>query len=520
MPGFLAKKHSFSLGTACAATFGLAFSLTACDIVDQANSDDTLVSSSSVAVPESSSVPESSNDETTWSLGAGKAVFDKDPNGGDHLFFYDDQGEKLKNFPVCGSGNEGRIDSLKGGNIKYGYETYYYKCKRGVWYEVDASVNCNTDGVKVGDICKVKVGTSSWMSSGDGVWEYYVYEGNGAWKEADARDRCNAREKTVGTICVIAKSTQYLHDVYLIYTADGVWEEFMTRQMSTQGVIWEYGPGFQTPKECTAENEGAKEKFVFGAEPDAITLYFKCSGGEWNHLKDIDYYCTTGNNSDGDTCSFKPDKNAIERSSWFISESVEPDVYTYYYYSGNWLQSNVDPEFGYCPSKDYEPFLYKKRGDEYYTCMYGEWKPAHLVPRQYTDPRKEGLTDEEYDVLDLPSEASVGDRVGGLLENCFNDEPSASYYGTYFCLSQNYYLYGEDSTWTLETEEYEKYPPKPECTPESEGAEWRSKSDSYEPGSIFKRKKVTLHEENRGGYISTYYECEDERVGYDFGRTE
>ena len=199
---------------------------------------------------------------------------------------------------------------------------------------------------------------------------------------------------------------------------------------------------------------------------------------------------------------------------------MEPDVYTYYYYSGNWLRSNVDPEFGYCPSKDYEPFLYKKRGDEYYTCVYGEWKPAHLVPRQYTDPRKEGLTDEEYDVLDLPSEASVGDRVGGLLENCFNDESSASYYGTYFCLSQNYYLYGEDSTWTLETEEYEKYPPKPECTSESEGAEWRSKSDSYEPGSIFKRKKVTLHEENRGGYISTYYECEDERVGYDFGRTE
>ena len=485
MSEFLAKKHSFSLGTACAATFGLAFSLTACDVVVGASS---------------------------------KAVFDKYPVNEKHLSFYDEELDKLENFPVCGSGNEGRIDSLKGGNIKYGYETYYYKCKRGVWYEVDASVNCNTDGVKVGDICKVKVGTSSWMSSGDGVWEYYVYEGNGAWKEADARDRCNAREKTVGTICEIPVYSA--SRAYLIYTADGVWEDFLTLMMSTEGMKWKYGPGFQMPKECTAENEGAKEKFVFGAEPDAITLYFKCSGGEWNHLKDIDYYCTTGNNSDGDTCSFKPDKNAIERSSWFISESVEPDVYTYYYYSGNWLRSNVDPEFGYCPSKDYEPFLYKKRGDEYYTCVYGEWKPAHLVPRQYTDPRKEGLTDEEYDVLDLPSEASVGDRVGGLLENCFNDESSASYYGTYFCLSQNYYLYGEDSTWTLETEEYEKYPPKPECTPESEGAEWRSKSDSYEPGSIFKRKKVTLHEENRGGYVSTYYECEDERVGYDFGRTE
>ena len=485
MSGFLAKKHSFSLGTACAATFGLAFSLTACDVVVGASS---------------------------------KAVFDKYPVNEKHLSFDDEELDKLENFAVCGSGNEGRIDSLKGGNGKYGYETYYYKCKRGVWYEVDASVNCNTDGVKVGDICKVKVGTSSWMNSGDGVWKYYVYEGNGAWKEADARDRCNAREKTVGTICEIPVYSA--SRAYLIYTADGVWEDFLTLMMSTEGMKWKYGPGFQMPKECTAENEGAKEKFVFGAEPDAVTLYFKCSNGEWNHINDLEYYCTTGDVSDGDTCSFKPDKNAIERSSWIISELVEPDVYTYYYYSDDWIPSRVDPEFGYCPSKDYEPFLYKKRGDEYYTCMYGEWKPAHLVPRQYTDPRKEGLTDEEYDVLDLPSEASVGDRVGGLLENCFNDEPSASYYGTYFCLSQNYYLYGEDSTWTLETEEYEKYPPKPECTSESEGAEWRSKSDSYEPGSIFKRKKVTLHEENRGGYISTYYECEDERVGYDFGRTE
>lgn len=186
-----------------------------------------------------------------------KAVFDKYPVNEKHLSFYDEELDKLENFPVCGSGNEGRIDSLKGGNIKYGYETYYYKCKRGVWYEVDASVNCNTDGVKVGDICKVKVGTSSWMNSGDGVWKYYVYEGNGAWKEADARDRCNAREKTVGTICEIPVYSA--SRAYLIYTADGVWEDFLTLMMSTEGMKWKYGPGFQMPKECTAENEGAKE---------------------------------------------------------------------------------------------------------------------------------------------------------------------------------------------------------------------------------------------------------------------
>ena len=496
---FIAKKHLFPFGAACVATFGLAFSLTACDVVVGANS---------------------------------KAVFDKYPVNEKHLSFYDEELDKLENFPVCGSGNEGRIDSLKGGNMKYGYETYYYKCKRGVWYEVDASVNCNTDGVKVGDICKVKVGTSSWMNSGDGVWKYYVYKGDGVWKDADAQDRCNAREKTVGTICVVAKSTQYLHNVYLIYTADGVWEEFMTRQMSTQGVIWEYGPGFQMPKECTAENEGVKEKFVFGAEPDAITLYYKCSGGEWNHLKDIDYYCTTGNESDGDTCSFKPDENAVERSHWIMSESVttEPDLFTYYYYSGNWMQSSVDPEFGYCP-EDYGPYLYKKHGDEYYTCVYGDWKPAHLVPRQYTDSRKEGLTDEEYDVLDLPAEATVGDRVGGLLENCFDNVelplggPSEWRYEMYdYCMSKNYYRYRESGSWTLETDEEFTNDPAMhynlECAPGTEGAEFRFLPESRDPGRIYRRTSIRYDTVNVNGAVRELIYCDDALVGYNFGRTE
>jgi hypothetical protein len=30
------------------------------------------------------------------------------------------------------------------------------------------------------------------------------------------------------------------------------------------------------------------------------------------------------------------------------------------------------------------------------------------------------LTDEEYDILDLPKDASVGDRASGLLEICYN----------------------------------------------------------------------------------------------------
>ena len=148
---------------------------------------------------------------------------------------------------------------------------------------------------------------------------------------------------------------------------------------------------------------------------------------------------------------------------------------------------------------------------------------AGLVPHQYTDPRKEGLTDEEYDVLDLPKEASVGDRVGGLLENCFNDMDMEFYvshklyYETYdYCMSKKYYRYRENGTWTLETEEdleSDKHKNPPECTPESEGAEYISLLESREPGKNFKRISVECESE-------TECTCKDELVGYTFGRSE
>lgn len=290
-----ASKKSVLFSLVSVAACGLVFSLAACDDSTSVGNDEAADSSSSVIAPESSSVPESSSDETTLSGEDGKAVFDKDPNGGDHLFFYDDQGEKLKNFPICGAENEGAVDSLIGGNGKYGYETYYYKCKKGIWYETDASVTCDTAGVKVGSVCKVKVGTSSWMNSGDGVWRYYVYEGDGSWKQSDDRVNCDTTGKAVGSICVAKNNPNTIWYRSFIYAGDGIWEDFLTIHGSMDGKgVREFGSGLHMPRECTAENELDREKLVFDVDSDSVAYYFKCMGGEWIEIEETEYDSAVG----------------------------------------------------------------------------------------------------------------------------------------------------------------------------------------------------------------------------------
>ena len=456
MSGFLAKKHSFSLGTACTATFGLAFSLTACDIVDQANSDDTLVSSSSVAVPESSSVPESSNDETTWSLGAGKAVFDKNPYELDAYY-----NNKLDNFPVCGAENEGSIETLVGGNPKYGTRTHYFKCKQGVWYEIEASITCSTVGISVGDVCKAQTSQAGFQWGNTG-YACYKYTEGGDWEKQE----CPA------------------------------------------------GPDM----ECNAENAGIMDTVSFANATD----YYQCSGEYWFEINEEEYRCTTVNTTLGDTCIFEattdnPYYSMHDGKRYFVYERIDSEGD-----DGRWVEYSYDPKFGFC-GYNYNPGEVSSADGEYYYCYEGEWLTANLVPQQYTDPRKEGLTDEEYDVLDLPSEAEVGDRMGGLLEYCYNSGAYVEEFKTRFCMPQNYYRYREDGSWTLETRtdlENETRLSYLACTPETEGVEWSSLPMSYRPGATYKRTKVSPWQRYEGTELHTYYECEDEFVGYDFGRTE
>ncbi|WP_297947562.1 FISUMP domain-containing protein [uncultured Fibrobacter sp.] len=388
----------------------------------------------------------------------------------------------LDGLPRCSAENEGEIDSvLNTGdfyNPKFGHTISYYRCEQKFWKNVDASVGCDTVGVSVGDVCKIQV---SWrgIQFGNDFFEYYEYLGDGEWKYFDSRNKING--------------------------------------------------------ECSAENEGEKEIISYKLNSDIKTEYYICNDRGWSQLmNEIDYFCTTKNTVVGDTCSLES------------SDSTRHYIYLddiYYngldYDSANqWVEATVDPELGYCPMSvwysDYydEHMRYVKNGEEFYTCDGGVWMQVGFVPHQYTDSRKEGLTDEEYDVLDLPKEASVGDRAGGLLENCFNNMklelggPDEWRYETYdYCLSQNYYRYRGDGSWTLETEEdliNDKYYNAPsDCTPESEGAEYSYLPGSYFPGNSYKRIAVQRNTITMAdGSIKDVFYCDDEIVGFVFGRSQ
>ena len=166
-----------------------------------------------------------------------------------------------------------------------------------------------------------------------------------------------------------------------------------------------------------------------------------------SELTEADVKCsaTKPHPVDGDECSYKNDDGYLK---------------DYLYVDGGWRESNADSTFGLCPTGYHSSKLYKKSGADYYYCVWGKWFLAVMVPQQFTDPRKEGLSDEEYDVLDLPKNASVGDRAEGALERCVNGVTLV--YDTLlnwvtktsaYCVAENHYRYRSNGTWTLETDE-------------------------------------------------------------------
>ena len=333
----------------------------------------------------------------------------------------------------CTAKNEGEVNVVWEGNAKYGGYTYS-RCEKGLWVGGDIRLTCDTAGVQVGDLCH-KTGTmnifrASMPNSGP---PEYVF----------------------------------------VYAGDGVWME-----------VQDY---FEMTKKCTAENEGDKEKFVVGKGADVITSYYACSNGEWTKIYKKDYHCTTEKTVVGDTCSFESE-NGMQYYLFMHSDLQDIDL---------WEESKVDPELGYCPMHYYSPFhedwIYRKKGDKYYLCMYGEWLQKSLIPRQYTDSRKEGLTDEEFDMLDLPKDAKVGDRVGGLLESCwYNDELSigGNYVKYSYCMPRNYYRYRGNGFWTAETGVDLHNDPRPSlavpCTAEREGVLTVFPPAPHDPGEVYR----------------------------------
>ena len=460
------RKNLFSI--AGLAAFGLVFSLVACDDSSSASNDEVPVSSAS---PELSAVPESSSASPESSADPESA-----PESSPSVPESSASGPSSK----CNTENEGLVDSVWSGNAKYGY-IMYYRCEAGSWVEREQWVTCDTAGVPVGALCRRTANVGFFNRAP--LTDVYVYEGEGTW----------------------------MHLLGFRAVGDTNVYEGLSKMT----------------KECSSKNKWDKEKITYGVDPDVITLYYMCADNGWTVVDEAGYYCTTEKTAVGDTCSFESGDSTLHYMYVDVDGFYRGD---YYDMESVWVESSVDPEFGYCPQTYIEPTYIQKDGKFYY-CDYGKWQTAGFVPHQETDPRKEGLTDEEYDILDLPKEAEVGDRVGGLLENCFDnvileleDSPDEWRYETYdYCLSKNYYRYREDGSWTKETEtDLENDSPVViPCTAGTEGVEYRFPPQSRDPGRIFKRigvRRDTIITPEQTAQEVFY--CDDILAEFIFGRYE
>ena len=377
-----------------------------------------------------------------------------------------------------------------------------FKCTENGW----APYSSNEVYSKSVDVeCTAKnEGEVNVVWEGNAKYGGYTYSRceKGLWVRGDIRLTCDTAGVQVGDLCRKTGKTN------LFFAAGGLSPSERVFAYAGDGVWMEVQDYFEMTKKCTAENEGDKEKFVVGKGADVITSYYACSNGEWTKIYEKDYHCTTEKTVVGDTCSFESE-NGMQYYLFMHSDLQDIDL---------WEESKVDPELGYCPIRNYG--FYHKKDGKYYYCTYGEWLQTDLVPRQYTDSRKEGLTDEEFDVLDLPKDAKVGDRVGGLLEECwYNDELGVGgaslcpdigewkFAGYSYCMPRNYYRYRGNGFWTAETGVDLHNDPRPSlavpCTAEREGVLTVFPPAPHDPGEVYRCTS--------GEYI---------REEYIFGRTE
>ena len=319
-----------------------------------------------------------------------------------------------------------------------------------------------------GQIDSIKIRSGMYGS----IHEFFRCE-QGSWVKRDPWVRCDSKDVQEGDACLytcIGGGAMPYTDIY-VYTGDGVWDLY------------------------DGENGLAIGKFTVRTGDERKTVFYKRAYMVgWLEIDEVQYSCFS-KFAKQDTCVLETD----EGKNYYQKALVD------FYASPVWSQIDFDPELGFCSFFDYQKYG-EKKGKFYYCSqqlkillyeserLNPKWVETELLPRQYTDSRKEGLTDEEYDVLDLPKDASVGDRVGGLLEVCFyrqklDDVGLDSVLD--FCISQNYYRYGEDGSWKLDVhyryeEDYEgvwgswllqteeeiaEEEKNNRCTSENEGAE-------------------------------------------------
>ena len=356
----------------------------------------------------------------------------------------DEDGSVEECLAECSAKNEGQVKVLWVGNPKYGgYE--YYRCEGGSWVKGNITLTCDTVGAPIGAFCR-RSPSVNLFGAGMGVGE--------------------------------ATNTY-------IYAGAGVWETLT-------------GP-IKLDEECVKENVGKKKISSYGDKREN-TYYLECAEDGWQFINEFEYHCDVKNAVSGDVCSF----SVNGESAHYIYYPMFPEAGDSVAMHG-WFECNYDSAMGCCPKEKfplgYSPVLgfHELDGKSYY-CNAGEWISTAIVPRQYTDSRAEGMSFMEYDVLDLPKEASVGDRAAGLLEYCIYgavlDDEEGPKQGTFnYCVPHTYYRYREDGSWTMETideaNEDQIYVGDTPCGPttwccaETEGLKSVSHMGGYEPDRIY-----------------------------------
>ena len=328
-------------------------------------------------------------EDNKWSY-----VEEKDiPPGIEVPNFFAEYDKAIWKLNKCTADNEGAVQSAWEGNPKYG-GMYYFRCESGSWVQGDISLTCDTAGAQVWDICR-RYGSTNIFQAGMNPTspEYvFVYAGNGVWEDFDG----------------LAKMT----------------------------------------KECTAENEDDMEKIVYGRDDNTLIVYYKCTGGAWTGIDELTFYNCADSASTSGTCSFEVDGKMV-----YYKYNDEEFLVNGKMVDSGWVKAGYDPELGLCPmyyslSSSYN--LPKLLDSSYYYCWAGQWEKVNLVPKQYTDPRK------EWEVYD-------------------------------YCISQNYYRYHEDGSWAIETtdEFFDDINSSSfECNAETEGQQRIRMPDEDQPGVV------------------------------------
>ena len=297
--------------------------------------------------------------------------------------------------------------------------------------------------------------------------DYFRCE-KGSWRKREFWVRCaNGAQK--GDACIYSYgdgTTMTINEIYT-YTSNGGWEL--------------YGRENDLGKFTIHTDEGRKTAF-----------YKSCIMKGWCEIDEEQYSCFSKFDVQ-DTCVLEMD----EGKNYYLTQTKTDITHL-----PVWIKIDYDPELGFCSFNDEQKYG-EKDGKRYY-CSQGlkeylswpelKWTETEMIPQQDNDSRKNSLTDEEYDILDLPKEASAGDLVGGLLEVCFYNQKKGtlagpdSKYTTFilnFCIPQNYYRYengswtldahyhqNENDIWVLQTEkEIAEAEKNNRCTQEKEGTE-------------------------------------------------